>query len=78
MLFCLVNYWIFNNVFETGKIAISVSLILGVQILFASTLGSFVPTILKKMKLDPAIASGPLITVIVDLVGLLLLFQWGM
>ncbi|MEE6250337.1 MAG: magnesium transporter [Bdellovibrionota bacterium] len=46
--------------------------------LFASTLGSFVPTILKKMKLDPAIASGPLITVIVDLVGLLLLFQWGM
>lgn len=78
LLFCLVNYWIFNNVFEAGKIAISVSLILGVQILFASTLGSFVPTILKKMKLDPAIASGPLITVIVDLVGLLLLFQWGM
>ena len=61
-----------------GNVVASVSLILGVQILFASTLGSFVPTILKKMKLDPAIASGPLITVIVDLVGLLLLFQWGM
>lgn len=77
VIFGGVTYWIFGNVFEVPPIAKRVALILFFQILVASVLGSIVPVIIKKLKFDPMIASGPLLAVIVDLTALFLLFGVG-
>ena len=40
-----------------------------VSMVFSSVVGTAIPISLKKMKIDPAVASGPLITTINDLVA---------
>lgn len=57
------------------NLAWTVSLSLIVLILWANIIGSTLPIILHKMKLDPAVISGPLITTIVDVSGLLIYFN---
>lgn len=52
---------------------ISISLI--ALILWANIIGSLLPIILHKVKLDPAVISGPLITTIVDVSGLIIYFN---
>jgi magnesium transporter len=52
---------------------ISTSLI--VLILWSNVIGSLLPILLHKMKLDPAVISGPVITTIVDVSGLLIYFN---
>ena len=53
--------------------AFSVSLCTGaalvISILLSSISGTVIPTIFKKLKIDPAVASGPLITTVNDLVA---------
>ena len=43
-------------------------------VLWANLLGTLLPIILTKMKLDPAVTSSPLLTTIVDSTGLLIYF----
>ncbi len=43
-------------------------------VLFANLIGMLLPFVLAKLKIDPAVASGPLITTIVDAGGLLIYF----
>lgn len=54
-------------------LAFSVSLCTGIALLIAillsSITGTVIPIIFKKLKIDPAVASGPLITTINDLVA---------
>ena len=58
---------------QTMVTAFSVSLCTGaallVSILLSSVCGTVVPLIFKKLKVDPAVASGPLITTVNDLVA---------
>ncbi|MCB9252250.1 MAG: magnesium transporter [Flavobacteriales bacterium] len=58
-----------------GGIAKVVSIALLSVILFASVIGTVVPLILEKLKIDPALATGPFITTTNDLVGLFVYFQ---
>jgi magnesium transporter len=44
-------------------------------ILFANMIGSMLPFIFTKLKMDPAVASGPLVTTSVDVFGLFLFFS---
>lgn len=44
-------------------------------VMFANLVGMLLPFILAKLKIDPAVASGPLITTIVDSVGLIIYFS---
>jgi magnesium transporter len=53
-------------------LAISISMV--VVILFAATLGTVVPLILNKNKIDPAIATGPFITTTNDVFGIMIYF----
>jgi magnesium transporter len=53
-------------------LAISISII--VVILFAATLGTLVPLVLHKNKIDPAIATGPFITTTNDVFGIMIYF----
>ena len=42
------------------------------MVLFASVFGTFVPIMLEKLKIDPAIATGPFVTVTNDIVGMVI------
>lgn len=52
-----------------GNIAVSLSL--SVIVLISIMLGSLIPLILKKLKLDPALSAGPFLATLMDILGLL-------
>lgn len=77
-LICSVILLSYNLIFSdslTLSMTVSVSLIS--VIIFASVLGTFIPLLLDKMKIDPAIATGPFITTTNDLLGLAVYFTLG-
>lgn len=53
-------------------ITISVSLSLFTVVMFASIFGTVVPLLLDKIKIDPALATGPFITISNDIIGMLI------
>lgn len=55
-------------------VAITVALALTATLTVAKTIGSVLPIIAKKIKLDPAVMAAPLITTIVDISSLLIYF----
>jgi magnesium transporter len=77
-LICSVLIFTYNITFSDSQdLAITVSLALFSVIIFASLLGTFIPMVLDKLKVDPAIATGPFITTTNDLLGLALYFSIG-
>lgn len=56
------------------NISITVSLTLIFTVIIAKMIGGTLPIIAKKLKLDPAIMAGPLITTIVDALALMIYF----
>ena len=50
-------------------VAIVAATVMGVNVLVAATLGTLLPMGLKRLNLDPALISGPLLTTILDAVG---------
>ena len=67
------------NFFTQGNMNLtySVSLSLFVVILFASLIGTLIPMILNRFKIDPALATGPFITTMNDILGLLIYLAIG-
>ena len=53
-------------------VTISVAVSLFLVVIFASVFGTFVPLMLEKLKIDPALATGPFILITNDVVGLLI------
>ena len=67
-----------NLVFGYDKmLSVTVCIALFSVIILAALLGTFVPLILNKYKIDPAIATGPFVTTSNDIFGLLLYFGIG-
>jgi magnesium transporter len=62
------------NYFTLGdhNITLSVSISLFAVVMFASTFGTLVPMILDKFKINPAIATGPFISITNDIIGMLI------
>ncbi len=58
-------------------LAITVSIALYAVIIFAALFGTFVPLTLDKYGIDPALATGPFITTINDIIGLCIYFGIG-
>ncbi len=56
------------------KISITLALSLIVVIIFAALIGTFVPLILDKKGIDPAVATGPFITTSNDIFGIFIFF----
>jgi magnesium transporter len=56
-------------------LAIVVSLSIVVMILWANIIGSILPLLIEKIKLDPAVISSPLIATLIDVTGLLIYFN---
>ena len=62
------------NLFTLGDrgITASVSLSLFAVVMFASIFGTVVPITLEKLKIDPALATGPFITITNDIIGMMI------
>ena len=62
------------NFFMLGDrgITASVSLSLFAVVMFASVFGTLVPMTLDKLKIDPALATGPFITITNDIIGMMI------
>ncbi|MFA5660622.1 MAG: magnesium transporter, partial [Bacilli bacterium] len=68
----LIKNLVFDN---TGiTVALTVSLTLTATVVISKVVGGMLPLIAKRLKLDPAIMAGPLITTIVDSLALLIYF----
>jgi magnesium transporter len=62
----LVTYW-WKGTWLLGAV---IALALGISLLFAAVSGFVVPILLKRLRIDPALAGGVVLTTITDVVGL--------
>ena len=60
---------------QDPKVGLTVGLAMILTVMLATTLGALLPILFKRLKLDPALMSGPFITSIVDIVSLLIYFR---
>mgnify|MGYP006097807429 FL=1 len=60
-----------------SSIYFTVSISLMAVIIFAALFGTFIPLALNKYKIDPALATGPFITTVNDVLGLFIYFMIG-
>jgi len=67
----LRGYLLENNV----RLAITVGLAMVFVVTFATVLGAVLPLIFKKLRLDPAVVSGPFIASVLDVVALLIYLE---
>jgi magnesium transporter len=56
---------------EQSWIAIVAAIVMGINVLIAGTMGTVLPMVLKTLRLDPALISGPLLTTVLDVIGFL-------
>ncbi len=59
----------------SGMLSVSVGIAMGFTVMFAAIIGAALPIIFRRLRLDPALMSGPLITTIVDVAGIFIYFQ---
>ncbi|MDR0895116.1 MAG: magnesium transporter [Prevotellaceae bacterium] len=69
MLVYIYNFIRFGG---TATVTYSVSISLFAVVMFASIFGTLVPMTLEKLKIDPAIATGPFIAITNDIIGMML------
>ena len=75
---CALLIFAYNIFFgESYPLSYTVSIALFAVIIFAALLGTLIPLILDKAKIDPALATGPFITTLNDIVGLVVYFSVG-
>lgn len=69
----------FYNYISQGNmnLTFSVSISLFIVIIFASVFGTFIPMLLHRLKIDPALATGPFITTMNDIIGLFIYLGIG-
>jgi magnesium transporter len=56
---------------DDWRIGLVIALALGISLLFAAVSGFLIPMTLKRLKIDPALAGGVVLTTITDVVGLI-------
>jgi magnesium transporter len=69
----LYNFFLSDNLALTFTVSTS----LFVVIIFAALFGTLIPLLLNKVKIDPALATGPFITTMNDIMGLFIYFLMG-
>jgi len=73
VLIFVYNYFVAGNI----NLTLSVSISLFIVMLYASFFGTLIPLVLNKFKIDPALATGPFITTMNDILGLFIYFGVG-
>jgi magnesium transporter len=74
ILLGIVAYFKFIDIEEPMKLGLVVGLAIFASMLIATSIGTLVPILLRKVDVDPAIASGPFVTTSTDVLGILLYF----
>ena len=69
LLVYIYNFFVFGG---TATVTYAVSLSLFCVVMFASLFGAMVPLIMERLKIDPAIATGPFVTIMNDIIGMLI------
>ncbi len=65
--------FVYNFMFDAAQaLTMAVSISLFVVIVFASMFGTVIPLLLNRYKIDPALATGPFITTMNDILGLIM------
>ncbi len=72
-LLFIYNFFVSKNL----DLTLTVSSSLIVVIIFAALFGTMIPLLLNRMKIDPALATGPFITTMNDIMGLFIYFLMG-
>jgi len=72
-LLFLYNFFVSRNLALTFTVSSS----LFVVIIFAALFGTLIPLLLNRVKIDPALATGPFITTMNDIMGLFIYFLMG-
>lgn len=78
---CIIALLVFGFNMLKGtetNITVAVSLALFSMVIFASLFGTIVPITLEKLKIDPAIATGPFIAITNDIVGMIIYMSFCM
>jgi len=75
LICCVLLFFVCALLYAEPKLPITVSLSLLTVMVFAALFGTFVPLILDKYKIDPALATGPFITTMNDVIGLFIYFS---
>ncbi len=65
-------YFVTSFFFDNHQFLIVLTASMVTIIIFATMLGAIVPLILKKFKMDPAVATGPFVTTMNDILGLII------
>jgi magnesium transporter len=73
VLIFLYSYFVEHSLNLTYSVSISLFLV----IIFASVFGTIIPMLLNRFKIDPALATGPFITTMNDIFGLLIYLMIG-
>lgn len=76
-IICSSLIWSYAFLIEDWKLAATVSVALMTVILCASFLGTFVPLTMNRFKINPALATGPFVTTLNDIIGITIYFLTG-
>ena len=60
---------------KSPRLGITVGTALAITITWATVSGAFLPLLLRRLKLDPAVAAGPFITTLIDISALFIYFE---
>ena len=77
----LALYTLVRHHEESWTLALTVGFSVWASMLCAATVGASTPLLFHRIKIDPAVATGPLVTTAVDVIGILVYFlfaQWFM
>lgn len=75
---CSIVVLMISTYFADVKVGITVSISLLTVMVFAAVMGSLIPLVMNKYKIDPALATGPFVTTLNDVVGLFIYFTVGL
>ena len=79
----IIGAWVFTVILTGGDhnlstapafLAFTVGIALFLSMTFAAVFGAFIPILLNKLNIDPAVASGPFISILNDISALLIYF----
>jgi len=74
----IVDRWLMGNVEVTVQVALVISLTLVCTVFCAKVVGCLLPLLAEKIGLDPAVMAAPFITTIVDVLSLVIYFNFAM
>jgi len=63
--------------FDIPNLSYVVGCAISTNMIMAAFLGTSLPVLFKRMKIDPAVATGPFVTTSIDIIGIFILFIWA-